>query len=159
MDYFKHKTAIVEEGVRIGKNTKIWHFVHVREGAKIGKNCTLGKGVYIGKNVIIGDNCKIQNSVNIYQGVEIGNNVFIGPSVVFTNIKYPMSPQENWQNKIEKTVVENGVSIGANCTILCGIKIGLNSMIGAGTVVTKDIPSNKLVYDKKDKIIKELKDV
>jgi acetyltransferase-like isoleucine patch superfamily enzyme len=155
MDYFKHKTAIVEKGARIGKNTKIWHFTHIREGAIIGKDCIIGKGVYIDKKVIMGNSCKIQNSVNIYQGVEIGHNVFVGPSSVFTNVKYPKSPQKDWQNEIERTIIEKGVSIGANCTILCGVRIGSNSMIGAGTVVTKDIAPNKIVYDKKNKIIKE----
>jgi len=142
---FIHETAEVEDNVEIGENTKIWHHVHIRENAKIGKNCNIGKGAYIDRDVKIGDNCKIQNYACIYKGVEIEDNVFIGPHVVFTNDLYPRS--FIWgDTKITKTIVRKGASIGANSTIICGITIGKYSMIGAGSVVTKDVPSHGLVY-------------
>lgn len=142
---FIHKTAEIEENVEIGKNAKIWHHVHIRENAKIGKNCNIGKGVYIDRDVKIGNNCKIQNYACIYKGVEIEDDVFIGPHVVFTNDLYPRS--FIWDDtKITKTIVKRGASIGANSTIICGVTIGEYSMIGAGSVVTKDIPDHGLVY-------------
>jgi len=140
-----HKTAVVEKGAEIGEGTNIWHFAQIREGAKIGKNCNIGKGVYIDKDVIIGNNCKIQNFACLYKGNKIGNNVFIGPHVCFTNDKYPKV--SGWSEKrISETIVEDGASIGANSTIVCGIRIGKNSIVGAGSVVTKDVPENKIVY-------------
>ena len=141
-EYFIHPTAIVETN-KIGKNTKIWHFAHVRENTEIGENCIIGKDVYIDKNVKIGNNCKIQNFATVYDGVEIEDDVFIGPHVCFTNDLYPRAKGE-W--KIVKTIVKKGASIGANSTVICGITIGENSMIGAGSVVTKDVPNNALVY-------------
>ncbi len=143
-DFFKHETAIVENGSKIGNNTKVWHFSHVRENSSIGNNCILGKSVYIDKNVKIGDFVKLQNNVSVYDGVTIEKNVFVGPHVVFTNDKSPRAFNENWE--IVKTLVEEGSSIGANSTIICGIKIGKFSMIGAGSVVTKDVPAFCLVY-------------
>jgi len=143
MGYYKHDTAIVESD-SIGEGTKIWHFAQIRENAKIGKNCNIGKGVYIDRDVTIGNNVKIQNFVSIYKGVEIEDDVFIGPSATFTNDLYPRS--ESWSDEdIVSTVVEKGASIGANSTILCGIKIGSYSMIGAGSVVNKDVPKFGLV--------------
>ncbi|MCK4433745.1 MAG: N-acetyltransferase [Methanomicrobia archaeon] len=139
------KTAEIEENVKIGENTKIWHHVHIREKTKIGKNCNIGKGVYIDREVKIGDNCKIQNYACLYKGVELGNDVFIGPHVVFTNDLYPRS--FIWDDtKITRTVVNRGASIGANSTIICGIVVGKYAMIGAGSVVTKDVPDHGLVY-------------
>jgi len=138
-----HKSAYVEDA-KIGKGTNIWHFVHVRNGAEIGKNCNIGKGVYIDSDVKIGDNCKIQNFATIYKGVTIGKNVFIGPHVCFTNDIYPRSFIWN-EEKIVKTLVKDGASIGANATIIAGITIGKYSMIGAGSVVTKDVADFNLV--------------
>ncbi len=144
MSYFKHPTAIVEKNVKIGKNTRIWHFVHIREGAVIGENCNIGKCVYIDTDVKIGNNVKIQNFATIYRGVEIEDDVFIGPHVTFTNDLYPRAFSKNW--KVVPTLVKKGASIGANATIICGVTIGEYAMIGAGSVVTRDVPSFGLVY-------------
>ena len=146
-----HPTAEVEKGVKIGKGTKIWHYVQIRKGVEIGKNCNIGKGVYIGVNVKIGANCKVQNYALIYQGVTLGNKVFIGPAVVFTNDLYPRSFIWN-KERLIKTKVKEGASIGANATIVCGITIGRYSMIGAGSVVTNDVPDYALVYGAPAKI-------
>lgn len=155
LNYFKHDTAIVSINSTVGNNTHIWHFSHIRENSSIGKNVTIGQNVYIDTGVVIGDNCKIQNNVSIYQGVVIGTNVFIGPSVTFTNDLYPKV--EGWsRERLVKTLVEDSVSIGANSTIICGIKIMKNSLIGAGSVVTKDIPENKLAYGNPAKVIRDI---
>ena len=138
-----HKSADISSLATIGKNTFVWNNAQIRENAKIGKNCVISKGVYIDKNVIIGDNCKIQNSALIYDGVKIKNNVFIGPGVVFTNDHFPRADDKNW--KIKETIVESGASIGANATILCGIKIGKKSMIAAGSVVIGNVGDSELV--------------
>ena len=138
-----HESAYVEDA-EIGKGTRIWHFVHIRTGAKVGNNCNIGKGVYIDTNVEIGDNCKIQNFATIYQGVRIENNVFIGPHVCFTNDINPRAFLWS-EERLKKTLVKNGASIGANATILAGITIGEFAMIGAGSVVTKDVPEYTLV--------------
>ena len=144
MGYFKHETAVVESN-KIGSNTKIWHFAHIREGAVIGKGCNIGKGAYIDKDVVIGSNVKIQNFVSIYKGVKIEDDVFIGPSVTFTNDLFPRA--SCWSDSdIVSTVVRVGASIGANATILCGIEIGSYAMIGAGSVITKDVPCFGLVF-------------
>ena len=143
-EYYVHPTAIVEGDVKIGKNTRIWHFVHVRRGARIGENCNIGKGVYIDKDVEIGNNVKIQNFVSVYHGVKIEDDVFIGPHATFTNDLYPRSFNEDWE--LVPTLVKRGASIGANATIVCGIVIGEYAMIGAGAVVTKDVPPFGLVY-------------
>ena len=141
---FIHPTAVVEEGAKIGKGTRIWHFVHVRSGAKIGENCNIGKDVYIDVDVEIGNSVKIQNCVSIYRGVKIEDYVFIGPHVVFTNDLYPRSFNRDWQ--LVPTLVKRGASIGANSTIVCGVTIGEYAMIGAGSVVTKDVPPHGLMY-------------
>tara|TARA_B100001939_G_scaffold344798_1_gene360009 strand:- start:1757 stop:2236 length:480 start_codon:yes stop_codon:yes gene_type:complete len=155
-DYFVHETSIVEDNANIGVGTKIWQFSHIRENTKIGKNVNIGKYVYIEDGVVIGDNCKIQNNVLIYKGVTIESNVFIGPGVIFTNDLYPDA--NKWDDSmIVKTHVENGVSIGANSTIVCGVTLHSNCLIGAGSVVTKNIPSNKLAYGNPAKIIKDYK--
>jgi acetyltransferase-like isoleucine patch superfamily enzyme len=139
-----HETAIVEDGAEIKEGTSIWHHAHVRRGVKLGKNCILGKGVYIDADVTIGDGVKIQNRVSVYHGVTIGNNVFLGPHMVFTNDSYPRAFNQEW--KTVETKVEDGASIGANAVIICGITIGKFSMIGSGSVVTKDVPAHGLVY-------------
>jgi len=139
-----HPTAIVESK-DIGDGTRIWHFVHIREGAVIGKNCNIGKSVYIDTGVVIGDRVKIQNFATIYRGVTIEDDVFIGPAVVFTNDLYPRA--FIWgENRIIETKVRKGASIGANATIVCGVEVGEYAMVGAGSVVTKDIPPHGLVY-------------
>jgi UDP-2-acetamido-3-amino-2,3-dideoxy-glucuronate N-acetyltransferase len=140
-----HETAIVEEGAQLGEGTRVWHFAHIRKGAKIGKNGNIGKDVYIDTNVIIGDNCKIQNFASLYHGLIVGNNVFIGPHVCFTNDLFPRASIWN-EERLVKTVVKDGVSIGANSTIIAGITIGESAMIGAGAVVTKDVPNHALVF-------------
>ena len=146
-----HESAIVEDA-EIGEGTKIWHFVHVRKGAKIGKNCNIGKGVYIDTNVEVGDNCKIQNFATVYQGVTIGNDVFVGPHVCFTNDIYPRAAIWN-EDKIVETLVKDGASISANATIIAGITIGKYAMIGAGAVVTKDVPDFALVVGNPAKVV------
>ncbi|MCD5425150.1 MAG: N-acetyltransferase [Methanosarcinaceae archaeon] len=150
MAFFKHPTAIVESN-DINDGTSIWHFVHVRENARIGKNCSIGKSAYIDIDVKIGDGVKIQNFVSVYKGVEIGDDVFVGPSVTFTNDLHPRAFA--WSDeKITSTIVKKGVSIGANSTIICGIVIGEYAMIGAGSVVTKDVPPFGLVYGNPSKL-------
>jgi len=142
--YFVHPTAVVEEGAVIGEGTRIWHFAHIRSGAKIGRNCNIGKDVYIDVGVEIGDNVKIQNGVSIYRGVKIEDDAFIGPHAVFTNDLYPRSFNRDWQ--VVPTLVKRGASIGANATIVCGVTIGEYAMVGAGAVVTRDVPPYGLVY-------------
>lgn len=144
MNYFKHPTAIVESDT-VGEGSKIWHFVHIRKGAIIGKNCNIGKSVYVDTEVRIGDNVKIQNFVSIYKGVEIKDDVFVGPSVVFTNDMYPRA--FIWEDEtIIQTIIKKGSSIGANATIICGITVGEYAMVGAGSVVTKNVPPFGLVF-------------
>lgn len=151
---FIHPTAVVDEGVEIGEGTKIWHFSHVQSGAHIGKNCTLGQNVNVGNNVRIGDHCKIQNNVSVYEGVELEDYVFCGPSMVFTNVQRPRCkfPQRGSKHYV-KTLVREGASIGANATILCGITIGENAFIGAGSVVLDDVPDHGLVVGNPGRII------
>jgi len=139
-----HKSAYVEDA-EIGEGTNIWHFVHVRKGAKIGKNCNIGKGVYIDVNVVIGDNCKLQNFATLYDGVTLGNDVFIGPHVCFTNDVLPRTAV--WtDDRLVKTLVKDGSSLGANATIIAGVTIGKYAMVGAGSVVTKNVPDHGLVF-------------
>ncbi|MCV2361785.1 N-acetyltransferase [Paucibacter sp. TC2R-5] len=138
-----HPSANVSERAKIGAGTKVWVNVQIRENADIGESCILSKDVYIDHAVKIGHRCKVQNSVSVYNGVEIGNDVFVGPNVSFTNDKVPRAFNSDW--KITPTRVANGVSIGANATIVCGITIGEYAMIAAGSVVTKDVPPYSLV--------------
>ena len=139
-NFFVHETSIIDENVKIGRGTKIWHWCHISRNVKIGKNCNIGQNIFIGEGVVIGDNVKIQNNVSVYSGVNIKKDVFIGPSVVFTNIVTPRS-FINAKKKYLKTVIDIGATLGANSTILCGIKIGKYSLIGAGTVCLKPVNS------------------
>ena len=143
--FYIHESSIVDKNAKIGKGSKIWHWCHISKNSKIGKNCVIGQNVFIGENVAIGDNVKIQNNVSVYSGVTIKNNVFIGPSVVFTNVKFPRSSINQKKNFL-KTIIEKGATIGANSTIICGVKIGKDSFVGAGSVVTKNIKIKSLVY-------------
>jgi len=144
MNYYAHESAIVDEGSEIGEGSKIWHFAHVLKGCKIGKNCSLGQNVVIFPEVVLGNNVKIQNNVSVYTGVTCDDDVFLGPSCVFTNVINPRSAV-NRKNQYAKTHVGKGASIGANSTIVCGHNIGAYAFIGAGAVVTKDVPPYALV--------------
>jgi len=151
MPVFVHATAEVSENAIIGENTKIWNLAQVREGANIGENCVISKNVYIDTGVEIGNNVKIQNNVNVYNGVCVEDDVFLGPSMTFTNDLFPRSTNTNWQ--IIKTSVKRGASIGANATIVCGVTIGEYAMVGAGSVVTKDVAPYTLVVGNPAKFI------
>lgn len=137
MDFFVHESSFIDDNVNIGNHTKIWHFSHVSSHASIGSNCVIGQNVFIGEGVVIGDNVKIQNNVSIYTGVEIEDAVFIGPSVVFTNVINPRATIDR-KSEYARTLVGEGASLGANATIVCGNKIGRYSFIGAGSVLTCD---------------------
>jgi len=153
-NYYVNEHAVVDDNVIVGEGTKIWHFSHVQSGAKIGKNCVLGQNVNVGNNVVIGNNVKIQNNVSVYEGVTLEDFVFCGPSMVFTNIIDPRSKYPQVGSKFYiKTLVKEGASLGANCTIVCGNTIGKYAFIGAGAVVTKDIPNYALVVGNPAKII------
>jgi UDP-2-acetamido-3-amino-2,3-dideoxy-glucuronate N-acetyltransferase len=143
-DFFAHETAVIDEGCKIGKGTKIWHFSHIMTGAEIGENCNIGQNVVVSPGVRLGRNVKVQNNVSIYTGVNCEDDVFLGPSMVFTNIINPRSAVIRKEQYVE-TIVEKGASIGANSTIVCGNKIGKYSFIGAGAVVTKDVKPYALV--------------
>ena len=144
MEYFVHSTAIVDEGAEIGAGVKIWHFSHIMSGCKVGENCNIGQNVVISPGVILGKNVKIQNNVSIYEGVICDDDVFLGPSMVFTNVINPRSAVIR-RGQYAKTHVGKGASIGANATIVCGHDIGPFAFIGAGAVVTKDVPAYSLV--------------
>jgi UDP-2-acetamido-3-amino-2,3-dideoxy-glucuronate N-acetyltransferase len=145
--YFVHESAYVDDHVEIDDGTKIWHFSHVQSGSKIGKNCSIGQNVNIGNNVRIGNNVKIQNNVSVYEGVELEDYVFCGPSMVFTNILNPRSefPQRGSEFYL-KTIVKKSASLGANSTIVCGHSIGKYAFVGAGSVVTKEVPDYAMVF-------------
>lgn len=143
-NFFLHETSIVDENTQIGDGTKIWHFSHVLKNTSIGLNCVLGQNVMVGPNVNIGDRVKIQNNVSIYEGIRIEDDVFCGPSCVFTNVVNPRSFVER-KDEFKETVIGVGASIGANSTIICGVKIGKYSLIGAGAVVTKDVPPFSII--------------
>ena len=151
--FFAHDTAVIDENISIGNGTKIWHFSHIQSGAVIGQNCSLGQNVNVGNNVKIGNHVKIQNNVSVYEGVELEDYVFCGPSMVFTNIllprcEYPQRGSEFYH----KTLVKKSASIGANATIVCGNTIGQYAMIGAGAVITKDVPDFALILGNPGKI-------
>jgi UDP-2-acetamido-3-amino-2,3-dideoxy-glucuronate N-acetyltransferase len=143
-DYFRHDTAVIDPGVDIGPGTKIWHFAHVLSGSRIGANCNLGQNVMVGPNVRVGDGCKIQNNVAVYEGVTLEDDVFCGPSMVFTNVLLPRAHVSR-RAEFLPTLVKRGASIGANATIVCGHTIGAYAMIGAGAVVTRDVPDFALL--------------
>ena len=145
MSYFKHESSYVDKGAEVGEGTKIWHFCHVMSGAKIGKNCSLGQNVNVGGKAVIGDGVKIQNNVSVYDNVVIEDDVFCGPSCVFTNVINPRAFVER-KHEYKQTVIKKGASIGANATIVCGVTVGEYALIGAGSVVTKDVPAYALVY-------------
>lgn len=142
--FFAHETAVIDEGCEIGNGTKIWHFSHIMPGCKIGRNCNIGQNVVISPEVVLGDNVKVQNNVSIYTGVICEDDVFLGPSMVFTNVVNPRSAV-NRRGQYSKTLVKKGASIGANATIVCGHDIGRFAFIGAGAVVTKEVPDYALV--------------
>ncbi len=143
-EYFAHETAVIDDGCKIGKGTKVWHFSHVMTGSEIGENCNIGQNVVISPGVKLGKNVKVQNNVSLYTGVICEDDVFLGPSMVFTNIINPRSAIIR-KDSYSTTIVEKGASIGANSTIVCGNKIGTYSFIGAGAVVTKDVKPYALV--------------
>ena len=143
-EYFAHETAVIDEGCNIGKGTKIWHFSHIMPNCKIGENCNIGQNVVVSPDVVLGKNVKVQNNVSIYTGVICEDDVFLGPSMVFTNVINPRSAV-NRRGQYMRTVVKKGASIGANATIVCGHDIGKFAFIGAGAVVTKEVPDYALV--------------
>jgi UDP-2-acetamido-3-amino-2,3-dideoxy-glucuronate N-acetyltransferase len=144
MSVMIHPSAIVDEGAQIGDGSRVWHFVHVCSGAKIGKGVSLGQNVFVGNKVTIGDHCKIQNNVSVYDNVHLEDGVFCGPSMVFTNVYNPRSLIER-KSEYRDTLVKKGATLGANCTIVCGITIGEYAFIGAGAVINKDVPAYALM--------------
>lgn len=139
-----HSSAIVDEGAQIGDGSRVWHFVHVCGGARIGKNVSMGQNVFVGNKVTIGDNCKIQNNVSVYDNVHLEEGVFCGPSMVFTNVYNPRSLIER-KSEYRDTLVKKGATLGANCTIVCGVTVGEFAFVGAGAVVNKDVPAYALM--------------
>ncbi len=144
-EYFVHATSIVDADVEIGEGTKIWNFSHIQSGARIGRNCSLGQNVNVSNNVKVGNGCKIQNNVSLYEGVELEDYVFCGPSCVFTNDLTPRAKYPKGHAGYKKTIVEKGATVGANATIVCGHKIGKWALIGAGAVITSDVPAYALM--------------
>ena len=149
--YFIHPTAVVDEPIEIGEGTKIWHFTHIMSGARIGQNCSIGQNVFIGSKAILGNNIKVQNNVSIFDGVILEDDVFCGPSMVFTNVFNPRSFISRMK-ELRKTLVRKGATIGANVTVVCGNTLGQYAFIGAGSVVTKDVPDYALVYGNPGKV-------
>jgi UDP-2-acetamido-3-amino-2,3-dideoxy-glucuronate N-acetyltransferase len=143
-DLFVHESAVVDDGATIGAGTRVWHFCHVMKGARIGRGCNLGQNVFVAGTAVLGDNVKVQNNVSIYDGVECADDVFLGPSMVFTNVSTPRSAVSR-KGAYERTLVGRGATIGANATIVCGHAIGEHAFVGAGAVVTKDVPAHALV--------------
>ncbi|MCI1188242.1 N-acetyltransferase [Hymenobacter sp. DH14] len=146
-DYYAHPTAILDEGCQVGRGSRIWHFCHISAGADLGENCNLGQNVFVADGVTLGRNVKVQNNVSLYGGVICEDDVFLGPSVVFTNVKNPRSaiPRKG-PGQYLTTYLEQGVTIGANATIVCGVRLGRYAFVGAGSVVTHDVPAYALVY-------------
>lgn len=144
-EYFVHESSFVDDNVKIGKGTKIWHFCHIQSGAEIGENCSLGQNVNVSNNVKIGNGCKLQNNVSVYEGVTMEDYVFCGPSMVFTNDLTPRAKYPKGSAGYKKTLLRTGVTVGANATIVCGHTLGRWSMIASGAVVTKDVPDHALM--------------
>jgi UDP-2-acetamido-3-amino-2,3-dideoxy-glucuronate N-acetyltransferase len=144
MDYYLHPSAIVDEGAQIGAGSRVWHFTHVCGGARIGSGVSLGQNVFVGNKVVIGDRCKIQNNVSVYDNVTLKEAVFCGPSMVFTNVYNPRSLIER-KSDFRDTVVNRGATLGANCTIVCGVTIGEFAFVGAGAVINRDVPAYALM--------------
>lgn len=145
MSYFVHESSYIDDNVKIGRGTKIWHFCHVQSGAEIGEDCVLGQNVNVSNHVKIGNGVKIQNNVSLYEGVELEDHVFCGPSCVFTNDLTPRAAFPKGRENYKKTLIKEGASIGANATIVCGHTVGRYAMVAAGSVVTKDVPDYCLV--------------
>lgn len=143
--YFVHESSYVDDGVEIGEGTRIWHFCHIQSGARIGRSCSLGQNVNISNNVVVGDGCKLQNNVSLYEGVTLEDHVFCGPSCVFTNDLTPRAKYPKGRAGYLRTLVRAGASIGANATIVCGHTVGRCALIGAGAVVTSDVPDHALM--------------
>ena len=144
INYWSHESAIIDDGATLGEGTKVWHFSHVCSGATIGEGCSLGQNVFVGNRVVIGNRCKIQNNVSVYDNVTLEDDVFCGPSMVFTNVYNPRTAiirKEEYRN----TLVHQGATLGANCTVVCGVTIGHYAFIGAGAVVNKDVPGYALM--------------
>ncbi|CAH0138968.1 UDP-2-acetamido-3-amino-2, 3-dideoxy-D-glucuronate N-acetyltransferase [Pseudomonas sp. Bi70] len=144
MNYQVHPSAIVDDGAQIGEGSRVWHFVHVCAGARIGNGVSLGQNVFVGNKVLIGNNCKIQNNVSVYDNVTLEEGVFCGPSMVFTNVYNPRSLIER-KNEYRDTLVKKGATLGANCTIVCGVTVGEFAFVGAGAVINKDVPAYALM--------------
>ena len=144
MTHYQHPSAIVDDGAKIGEGSRIWHFVHVCGGARIGAGVSLGQNVFVGNKVVIGDRCKVQNNVSVYDNVTLEEGVFCGPSMVFTNVYNPRGLIER-KDQYRDTLVKRGATLGANCTIVCGITIGAYAFVGAGAVVNKDVPDYALI--------------
>ena len=144
MAHFQHSSAVVDEGAHVGEGSRIWHFVHVSAGARIGRDVVLGQNVFVADGAVVGDGCKVQNNVSIYDGVVLEEGVFCGPSAVFTNVTNPRA-QVVRKSEFHRTLVRTGASLGANCTIVCGVTIGRYAFVGAGAVVTRDVPDHALV--------------
>jgi UDP-2-acetamido-3-amino-2,3-dideoxy-glucuronate N-acetyltransferase len=143
-EYYKHETAVVDEPCDIGAGTKIWHYCHVMSGARIGEHCTLGQNVFVGSRAVIGNRVKVQNNVSVYDGVELEDEAFVGPSAVFTNVVTPRAHVSR-KDAYERTLVRRRATIGANATVVCGVTIGEYAFVGAGAVVTDDVPPHALV--------------
>ena len=144
MSYYQHPSAIVDEGAKIGDGSRVWHFAHICAGASIGKGVSMGQNVFVGNKVVIGDNCKIQNNVSVYDDVILEEGVFCGPSMVFTNVYNPRSLIER-KDQYRSTLVRKGATLGANCTVVCGITVGPFAFVGAGAVINKNVPAYALV--------------
>ena len=144
LDYFAHESAFIDKEVEIGSGTSIWHVSHILKGSRIGQNCKIGQNVVVGPNAVVGDGVKIQNNVSVYEGVTLEDHVFCGPSMVFTNVFNPRSEIPR-MNEVRSTLVRRGATLGANCTIVCGTTIGRYAFVGAGSVVTRDVPDYALV--------------
>ena len=155
-NYFRHETAVVDDGVTIGEGTKVWHFAHILVGSKIGARCVISQNVMIGPNVSVGNGCKIQNNVSLYEGVTLEDDVFCGPSMVFTNVLFPRA-FVNRRDEFLPTLIKKGASIGANATIVCGTTLGEYCFIAAGAVVTRDVPADTIVVGNPARVLRSLR--